>query len=236
MRTMLVGITFVCMMTFHGLWAAETDADGFTSLFNGKNLDGWIGATNGYTVEQGILICLPVKGGNLMSAQTYDNFVLRFEFRVYTNSNNGLGIRCPLSGRMSLDGIELQILDDSGAQYTNLQPYQYHGSIYGVVPAKRGHLKSVGQWNFQEVRTIGSRITVILNGAVIVDVDLANIKKTPDGKPHPGLHNPSGHIGWLGHGSRVDWRNIRIKEAGPDDTATKATTNTPSAGSETSFK
>jgi len=230
MKPVFVGMTVACVMTLHGLWAAETDAEGFVSLFNGKNLDGWVGSTNGYAVEQGILTCLPSKGGNLMSAQTYDNFILRFEFRVYTNSNNGLGIRCPLSGRMSLDGMELQILDDSGSQYTKLHPYQYHGSIYGVVPAKRGHLKPVGQWNFQEVRAIGARITVILNGEVIVDADLSDIKETPDGKPHPGLHNPSGHIGWLGHGCRVDWRNIRINEVDANYAATKPTDNTPPAG------
>lgn len=51
---------------------------------------------------------------------------------------------------------------------------------------------------------------------MIVDADLADIKETMDHKQHPGLHNPKGHIGWLGHGSRVDWRNIRVKEVGAD--------------------
>ncbi len=210
--------------------AQEADKEGFVSLFNGRDLSGWIGATNGYKVENGILFCHPKGGGNLLTAKQYDNFILRFEFMLQTNSNNGLGIRYPGSGDSAYSAMELQILDDSGPQYTSLKPYQYHGSIYGVVPARRGFQKKVGQWNFQEVRAIGSKITVLLNGEVIVDADLSTIKETMDGRPHPGLHNPKGHIGWLGHGTRVDWRNIRIKEVPADHRLTAASDNTPPPG------
>ena len=213
-----------------GAWAAGADAEGFVSLFNGQDLAGWTGATNGYIAADGILSSDPKTGGNLMTVQEFDNFILRFEFLVYTNSNNGLGIRAPASGNAAYAAMELQILDDSGSQYTKLQPYQYHGSIYGVVSAKRGSQKKVGQWNVQEVRAIGSKITVILNGDVIVDADLSTIKETMDGKSHPGLHNTKGHIGWLGHGTRVDWRNIRIKEVPADYQVTLPTDNQAPAG------
>ena len=213
-----------------GAWAAEADPEGFVSLFNGKDMSGWIGSTDGYAVDNGILYCKPDKGGKLLTEKEYDNFVLRFEFLVYTNSNNGLGIRCPVEGDAAYNGMELQILDDSGSEYTALHPYQYHGSIYGVVPCQRGFQKPVGQWNFEEVRAVGSHITVILNGAVIVDADIKDIKETIDGKAHPGLHNPKGHIGWLGHGSRVEWRNIRVKEVGADYQVAQPSDNTPPAG------
>lgn len=223
-----------CAVAVAGVWATQADGpaleEGFVSLFNGKDLTGWVGATDGYKVEDGVLYCDPKKGGKLMTAKEYDNFILRFDFLLYTNSNNGLGIRAPLQGDAAYNAMELQILDDSGSQYTKLQPYQYHGSIYGVVPAKRGFQKKVGQWNVQEVRAIGSKITVLLNGEVIVDADLATIKETMDKKAHPGLHNPKGHIGWLGHGTRVDWRNIRIKEVPADYQVVKPTDNTPPAG------
>jgi len=114
--------------------------------------------------------------------------------------------------------MELQVLDDSAPKWAKLKPYQYHGSIYGVVPCKRGHQKPVGEWNDQEVIAKGTRIKVILNGATIVDADLQPFidgKDTADHggiKRHPGLRRASGHIGFLGHGSRVEFRNIRIKE------------------------
>ena len=229
MKQMFACVAVACALV-GGTRAAESDSEGFVSLFNGKDLTGWVGATNGYAVENGQLYCIPSIGGKLLTAKQYDNFILRFEFLVYTNSNNGLGIRCPPEGDAAYNGMELQILDDSGSQYTKLHDYQYHGSIYGVVPANRGFQKKVGQWNFQEVRAIGSKITVILNGEVIVDADIAGIKDTVDGKKHPGLHNPAGHIGWLGHGCRVDWRNIRVKEVGADYQVAQPADNTAPAG------
>ncbi len=213
--------------------ASTGDAEGFVSLFNGKDLEGWTGAVNGYAVENNILYSKPDSGGNLWHSKEFDNFILRFEFQLYTNSNSGLGVRCPMKGGGSYNGMELQILDDNGPQHLNIiKPWQHHGSVYGVAPAKPGFLKKYGQWNFQEVRAIGSRITVILNGEVIVDTDLEDFrdKATIDGKKHPGLHNAKGHIGWLGHKTRVDWRNIRIKEVPADYKALKPGDNTPPAG------
>ena len=193
---------------------AKPDAEGFVSLFNGKDLTGWTGAVAGYTVENGVIACIKEKGGNLMTEKEYADFVLRFKFKLPPGGNNGVGLRAPVSGDAAYKGMEIQVLDDTADVYKNLQPYQYHGSIYGVVPAKRGHLKPVGEWNEQEITARGRQITVKLNGTVIVDADIekASTPETMDHKPHPGLKNAKGHIGFLGHGSRVEFRNIRIKE------------------------
>jgi hypothetical protein len=193
--------------------AAEDDA-GFVSLFDGKSLDGWQGATNGYEVKDGILACKKGSGGKLMTKKEYADFTLRFEFRMEPGANNGVGLRAPLDGDAAYNGMESQILDDEAPQYKGIQPYQAHGSIYGIVPAKRGHLKKPGEWNSQEITCHGRHVTVKLNGATIVDADLdkASTPKTIDGRDHPGLKRSSGLIGFLGHGSRVEFRNIRIKE------------------------
>ena len=135
---------------------------------------------------------------------------------LFRSANNGLGIRTPLKGDAAYVGMELQILDNEAAIYRNLRPYQYHGSVYGVIPAKRGFLKPVGEWNYQEVKAVGNRITITLNGEVILDGDLAeasnNGTATIDNREHPGLLNKSGHIGFLGHGSPLKFRNLRIKD------------------------
>ncbi|MCA9070631.1 MAG: DUF1080 domain-containing protein, partial [Planctomycetaceae bacterium] len=143
--------------------------EGFRLLFNGQNMDGWVGDTKGYQVEDGMLVAAKKGGGNLYTEKEYSNFVFRFEFQLQPGGNNGVGIRCEKGKNAAYHGMEIQILDDPAPQYAKLQPYQYHGSIYGVVPAKRGHLKPTGEWNTEEITANGSKITVKLNGTVIVD-------------------------------------------------------------------
>jgi len=191
------------------------DEQGFVPLFNGQDLTGWIGDPNGYSVKNGCIVVHSDSGsGNLYTEQEYSDFIFRFEFKLTPGANNGLGIRAPLKGDAAYVGMELQILDNTAPKFQNLRSYQYHGSIYGVAPAKRGYLRPVGEWNQEEVVARGSRIKVILNGVTIVDADIneAAVSGTIDEKDHPGLKRQKGHIGFLGHGSKVEFRNIRIKE------------------------
>lgn len=194
--------------------SAEEALEGFAPLFNGRDMSGWTGNTTGYYARNGRMICDPKKaGGNVYTAEQYGDFILRFEFKLTPGANNGVGIRAPLTGDAAYQGMEIQILDDTHQKYANLRSYQYHGSIYGVVPAKRGHLKPVGEWNYQEIIAKGRRVTVNLNGTTIVDADLdeASTPETMDCRPHPGLKRSTGHIGFLGHGDYLEFRNIRIK-------------------------
>jgi hypothetical protein len=194
----------------------KPNEQGFVSLFDGKSLNGWIGAKDAYRAEDGRIVCVEGTAGNLLTEKEYRDFVFRFEFRLSPGANNGLGIRCPnvAKGNLHLEGIELQILDDTADKYKDLKPYQFHGSVYGIQPAKRGSLKPVGEWNSQEVTVQGRRIQVVLNGQTTVDVDLDEATKngTMDGQPHPGLSRETGHLGFLGHGDQVEFRNLRIKE------------------------
>jgi hypothetical protein len=214
--TALVLVSAVYVTAAHG--AGDKDKEeGFVSLFNGKDLTGWVYGPNksgkGYQIaDGGILYCTKQDGGNLFTEKEYADFVYRFEFKLEPNANNGIGIRAPLEGDAAYVGMEVQILDDSGSQYKNLLPGQYHGSIYKVFPAKRGHLKPVGEWNEEEIRAEGRHVKVTLNGAVIVDANLDDVKDPAVLKEHPGLQNKKGHIGFLGHGARVEFRNMRVKE------------------------
>jgi hypothetical protein len=81
-----------------------------------------------------------------------------------------------------------------------------------VVPARQGFLKKAGEWNDEEIIANGRRVSIKLNGTTIVDADLDSIKDADTLKQHPGLTRAGGHIGFLGHDTRVEFRNIRLKE------------------------
>ncbi len=204
-------------IVFAGIIACfAADEPGFLPIFNGKDLSGWTIRGQygpGYIVENGMIVCPSDGGGNLFTEKEYSNFVLRFEFRLEEASNNGIGIRAPYEGDAAYTGMEIQILDHDAAAYRGkLKPAQYHGSIYDVVPAKTGYLKKTGEWNQEEIVADGRHIKVTLNGTVIVDANLDDVKDPAVLQKHPGLARATGHIGLLGHHSRVEFRNLRVKQ------------------------
>lgn len=218
MKRVMAACAVVVLLTFCFV-RAEVE-EGFTSLFNGKDLSGWVygkagngpnKSGEGYRVENGAIYCTVKDGGNLYTEKEYGDFVFRFEFKLTEGANNGIGIRAPLTGDSAYQGMEIQVLDDNGYK-GKLRPEQHHGSIYDVVAAKTGHLKATGEWNEEEIMAKGRQITIKLNGATIVDANLDDVKDPAVLKKHPGLANKSGHIGFLGHGARVEFRNLRIKE------------------------
>ncbi len=194
--------------------SAKEKTDGFEMLFDGSNLDKWTETPAYEITPEGYIRANPNAkfGKNLYTKEEFGDFVYRFEFKLTPGANNGIGIRTPLEGDAAYAGTEIQVLDNDAEVYKNLKEYQYHGSAYGIIPAKREGMKPLGEWNSQEIRVQGSKIKVTLNGVVILDGDLAQASRngTADHKDHPGLNNKSGHIGFLGHGSEVFFRNIRI--------------------------
>lgn len=199
--------------------SAEEQKEGFKLLFDGTNMHQWTGNTVDYTMEDGCISMIPSKsyGGNLYTKDEFGNFIYRFEFQLTPGANNGVGIRTPMEGDAAYVGMEIQILDCEHPIYKNITKYQHHGSVYGIIPTNADHhkaFKPVGEWNEEEIVANGDNIKVTVNGVVILEGNIRDAVKngTPDGKEHPGLFNKKGHIGFLGHGSPVKFRNIRIKE------------------------
>lgn len=190
---------------------SSLDEDGFEPIFDGASHEGWLGATNNYAIEEGTLVSQ--RGGTMYTEKEYSDFTFKFEFKLPKGGNNGLAIRYPGNGDPAYTGMcELQILDDTAAQYADLDPRQYHGSIYGYVAPKRGYLRPTGEWNFQTVHVIGSRIRVELNGTIIADSDLSELSgefmSTRFKNPLP----TKGHLGLAGHGYGVVFRNLQLRE------------------------
>jgi hypothetical protein len=192
---------------------AHHGAEGFQTIFNGQNLADWAGPVENYQVASGILMCKPHRGGTIYFNKEFSDFAARVEFKLPPGGNNGLAIRYPGHGDTAYRGMcELQILDDTAPQYAkSLDPRQAHGSAYGMVPAHKGYLRPVGQWNFEEVSVKGSKIKVELNGTVILDTDLSQVKQFMANSPHPGKDRTSGYFGLAGHSDPVEFRSLAIK-------------------------
>jgi hypothetical protein len=192
---------------------ASKGETGFQSVFNGKDFSGWDGPVENYEVQEGAIVCKPKKGGTIFTKEEYGDFVARMEFKLPPGGNNGLAIRYPGKGDTAYLGMcELQVLDDNyEAVRGKIDPRQAHGSAYGMVAAHRGYQHRTGEWNFQEVTVKGSKIKVELNGTVILDTDLANVKDFMGNSAHPGKDRTSGHFGFAGHNDPVAFRNVRVK-------------------------
>ena len=194
-------------------WQQTHRGQAFASLFNGTDLTGWQGATDNYEVVDGSIRCKQGKGGTLLTEKEYSNFIVRLEFRLPPGGNNGLAIRSPGEGDPAYSAMtELQVLDSEHPKYAKLDERQYHGSSYGMVPARRGYLREAGEWNFQEVTVDGSSVKVELNGNVILDADLSQVTEFMGDRPHPGKDRTKGHFGFAGHNDPVEFRRISVRE------------------------
>lgn len=218
----------------------EEEKAGFELLFDGTNLDKWHGGKANYLPIDGAIYVSANYGadGNLYTNNKYSDFVFRFEFCfVRPGINNGVGIRTKDGVDAAYDGMEIQILDHDDPIYAGLREYQVHGSVYGIIPAKRIKHKPLGEWNYEEIRAVGDHITVTLNGEVLVDGDIRKACQghnmaPEEGKPnpytvdhqsHPGLFNKDGFISFCGHGEGLKIRNVRVLDLSKQKKGAKKT-------------
>lgn len=193
-------------------WVAADPPEGFKSLFNGKNLDGWWVAANTKPVwgaENGVIFCQGGGGGWLMTAEEYGNFELLLEYKMPKQGNSGVGLRSPLRGDPAYVGMEIQLIDD--VNWKGLQTWQHTGSIYNVVAAKTIKNKEIGEWNAMRIVAKGRQIRIENNGEVLVDANLDDYVKE-HAKKHPGILREKGHVGFQSYNYRVEFRNVYLKE------------------------
>lgn len=186
--------------------------EGFSALFNGKDLTGWKihnGKLASWGADKGVLVVKGGGGGWLMTEKEYGDFELRLQYKLTKAANSGVALRAPMKGDPAYQGMEIQIIDDIGYP-GKLQTWQRTGSIYHVVAAAKIANKEIGEWNSYQITCKGSKVKVVLNGEVLVDADLADHKDKA--KQHPGILRDKGHIGFQEHGGRVEFRDVFIKE------------------------
>ena len=193
------------------LLTSEEAVEGFYPLFNGRDLDGWwIRGTNkhAFAVKDGVLATTGEGGGDwIFSNKEYENFVLRYEYRVFKqDDNSGVALRATKKGNPAFSGMEIQVL------HPEKEPREGSaGALYGSVRPSVAADKPFGEWNTVEVLCDGTHVCTRMNGQVLYDIDL-NTFDSPDKKNTPLIQRAkSGYIAIQDYGKYVEFRNIRIK-------------------------
>lgn len=184
--------------------------EGFHPLFNGQNLSEFnVGDARVRWVvdKEGKIATETAQGNYLRTNNVYENFTLNLEYKVSTGGNSGVGIRTPIGGWPSSDGMEVQILDqpENAAIFSGSL-----GSLYrNMPPVRRADLRSPA-WNRLTIKADGPMIDVWVNGRLVNHCNLA----------HHYVLRSRGRSGWIGfqdHGGKSEFRNIEILEAPAGD-------------------
>ncbi len=179
----------------------EEQAEGFTPLFNGKDLNDWkiIGPEEGWEVQNGLMVCNGEGRGWIRPKAMYTDFVLRLDYRNSAGGNSGIFLRTSEEGRPAYQGMEIQIYDVPHDPLNN----KSNGAIYDAVAPSVDPSHPAGEWNSIELSCQGTMVNVIINGREVISCDTSK---------HPDLKDrlKTGYIGLQNHRSPIDFRNVRI--------------------------
>lgn len=192
--------------------------EGWSPLFNGKNLEGWTtaGDLGAWGVADGELYVKdPGKGWWLRTEKMYRDFELELEFLVPENGNSGVGLRGSSLGDPAFTGLEVQIFDSHGAEPSVNQC----GAVYNAIAPRTMAVNPAGEWNAYRIRLVGDTLDVWLNGRRIHEgakLDDRGYFRQPDQALPLNERLTTGYISLQDHGDAVRFRNIRIRDLSPD--------------------
>tara|TARA_R110002096_G_scaffold42144_19_gene113802 strand:+ start:5510 stop:6148 length:639 start_codon:yes stop_codon:yes gene_type:complete len=204
-------VTLTLLIGLLSLHAQETDAEGFTVIFDGKDLSQVKTEGNWIIQDDGSLHLEPRPGEKGWSRygsyiwlkEDYADFVFDFEFKYGKGGNSGLYFRCGDDVDPTKSGFEVQILDSYGEE-KELGHHDMAGVIKTAGPLKNMS-KPAGEWNRMIVTMKGDQLHVVLNGEVVQDINLA------EKKPADKNLAPSGKICIQDHGQPFTVRNLKVK-------------------------
>lgn len=214
-------VLFVSFVFSQSLWATDGDIYKWRSLF-GTNLSEATYSSEVWTESDGVLTA--AQDDAIWTMEEYENFELDLEFKNDVGTNSGVVVYCTDIKDWIPNSVEIQIADDHYEKWANSKPYERCGAIYGHLgPEKDKVVKKPGEWNHLRVRCTGQRISVILNGKKITEMDMSKWTsgtENPDGSEIPSwLPKPFGELptkGFIGlqgkHGDATIWfRNIKVR-------------------------
>jgi hypothetical protein len=174
---------------------AKEPPPGFVKLFNGKDLAGWKDADKqtAWIVQDGLIHYTGKGGSNLPTAKNYKDFELWVDWKITKNGDSGVYLR---------GQPQVQIWDNkegSGGLWNN--PPKSDGKVPLEVKDKK-----VGEWNTFYIKMVGAKVTVVLNGAIVVDNAIFLEGKIP----------AEGPIELQVHGTPLWFRNVFVRELTTD--------------------
>ena len=200
---------------------SEERKQGWKLLFDGKTTTSWRGyrqqtMPDGWKVENGALVRAG-RATDIITTDQYDNFELSLEWKITAGGNSGVMYRVSEDGEASYHtGPEVQVLDNHGHR-DGKNPLTSAGSCYGLYAPTKDVTKPVGSWNQMRLLVKANHAEHWLNGEKIVQYEIfsPDWNKRVEGskfKQWPQFgRNPRGHIALQEHGSRVEFRNIKIR-------------------------
>ncbi len=205
--------------------------ENWTSLFDGKSLDGWRGykqrdaANTRWRVEHGMLT-VPANDGkdtrgalDLITTTTYDQFELAFEWRISRGGNSGVKYLV-LEDMNSAIGHEYQIIDDERHPDALIGPERQTSSFYDVLTPTNRPIKPADEFNDSRIVVSGTHVEHWLNGTRVLQYELESpaLRAAVDDSKFKGIARfgtrQKGHILLQDHGDAVWYRNIRIRPLG----------------------
>ncbi len=196
---------------------AAPDTKGWKNLIE-PDLSNAVVAPGAWVVEQGVLTAKD--HSTVWTRDSYGDFVLDMEFKVSKDANSGVFLRAR-DPRDVLSALEIQIHDN-----TDGTKYGMGAALYDAKAPSRNAMKPTGEWNRYTITCQGPKLSVVLNGEKVLDLNLDDWKeahKNPDGTPNKfavalkdfSRRGPIGLQGLHGAaGAPVWFRNMKIKTLG----------------------
>jgi len=214
MARWMTGVLVVAMLAAAPMALLAAEGDGWTALFDGKDLSQWKCKPNGWSIDDEGALAWKKGSGYIWSKEKYGNFILDLEVKVSKGCNSGMFIRSDPRNAVQ-GGIEIQVLDSHGKK-PNKHTF---GAVYDALAPSKEVTKAAGEWNHVTITCNDNKIEVVVNGQQIIDMDLD--KWTEPNKNADGSKNKfrkplkdfarTGHLGFQDHGRAVWYRNVKIK-------------------------
>jgi hypothetical protein len=175
------------------------------SLFNGKDLAGWKSqGFDGWSVINGVIVGQAQRGGPvgwLMSEREFGDYEFEFEYKIAAGSNSGLFLRAWPEGNVSGgEFVEVQLLDDAAPEFSNVPPNCRTGAVFKYAAPQPVPNAPAGKWNIMLASARGNHVQLTINGVRVLDTDI------------PALNRPTGRIGLQLYPTRIEFRNLRVRE------------------------